>query len=164
MVETTCQPFLEDHNSCQLERRCRFLLATLVTKSFTFIWLLWRDNFAEHLLTNRSHKPDTPTKFLACYFRRKLFLVSWRISILEVVEIFGNPEIIHYTHPAFQFFQVLDQFEHDGWWLFPHPSGLPKRCTWKHPSSTIERNCCCWSIKPKCGRCYTNTNICVCAS
>ncbi len=25
-------------------------------------WLLWRDNFAEHLLINRSHKPDTPTK------------------------------------------------------------------------------------------------------
>jgi hypothetical protein len=29
-------------------------------------------------------------------------LVSRRISILEVMEIFGNPEIIHYTHPAFQ--------------------------------------------------------------
>jgi hypothetical protein len=37
-----------------------------------------------------------------------------RISILEVVEIFGNPEIIHYTHPAFQSFQVSDQLEHDG--------------------------------------------------
>ncbi len=36
-------------------------------------WLLWKDKFAEHLLTNRSHKPDTPTKFLACYFCRELF-------------------------------------------------------------------------------------------
>jgi hypothetical protein len=43
-----------------------------------------------------------------------LFLVSRRISILEVVEIFENPEIIHYTHPAFQSFQVLDRLEHDG--------------------------------------------------
>ncbi len=72
--ETTCWPALKDHDSRQPERKRRFLLATLVTKSFTFcFWLLWRDNFAKHLLINRSHEPDTPTKFLACYFRRELF-------------------------------------------------------------------------------------------
>ncbi len=114
MVETACQPDLEDHGSRRLERKRRFLLATPVAKSygsrrlerkrcfslatpiaksFTFIWLLWRDNFAEQqkvasqnvsyvscflLLINRSHEPDTPTKFLACYFRRELLLVSRR--------------------------------------------------------------------------------------
>ncbi len=33
---------------------------TLVTKAchLPFVWLLWRDNFAEHLLINRSHEPD----------------------------------------------------------------------------------------------------------
>ncbi len=60
-------------------------------------WLLWRDDFAKHLLTNRKLRARTSPTFLASYFRCELFLVSWCISILEVVEIFGNPKIIHYT-------------------------------------------------------------------
>ncbi len=47
--------------------------------SFTFVCMLWRDNFAEHLLINRSHEPDTSTKFLACYFRRELF---WSLNAI----------------------------------------------------------------------------------
>ncbi len=38
VVETTFQPVLEDHNSRRLERKRRFLLATLVTKSFAFVF------------------------------------------------------------------------------------------------------------------------------
>ncbi len=38
VVETTCQPVLEDHDSRRLERKLRFLLATLVTKSFAFVF------------------------------------------------------------------------------------------------------------------------------
>jgi hypothetical protein len=38
VVETTCQPVLEDHNSCWLECKRHFLLATLVTKSFAFVF------------------------------------------------------------------------------------------------------------------------------
>jgi hypothetical protein len=37
MVETTCQPILEDHDSCWLEPKCCFLLATPVAKSFAFV-------------------------------------------------------------------------------------------------------------------------------
>ncbi len=38
VVETTCQPVLEDHDSFWLECKRRFLLATLVTKSFAFLF------------------------------------------------------------------------------------------------------------------------------
>ena len=73
VVETTCQPVLEDHGSRWLECKHCFLLATPVAKSFTFAWLLWKDKFAEHFLINRSHEPDMPTNFFACYFRCELF-------------------------------------------------------------------------------------------
>ena len=81
VVETTCQPVLEDHGSRWLERKHRFLLATPVAKSFAFVWLLWKGKLAKHLLINRSHEPDTPTKFLPCYFHCKLCLVSQRILL-----------------------------------------------------------------------------------
>ncbi len=91
VVETTCQPILKDHGSCWLECKRCFLLATPVAKSFAFVWLLWKDKLAEHLLINRKLQARTsPTflifyfhqevasqtrlwKFLACYFRCKLF-------------------------------------------------------------------------------------------
>ncbi len=151
MVETACQPVLDDHGSCwleckhcfllaspvaksggcRLERKHRFSLATPVAKSFTFVWLLWRDNFAEQqkvtsrnvsyvscflLLINRNHEPDTPTKFLACYFRCELFLVSRR-----------NLRGISFDNFANFFFFGLSQLENGGWWLL---TGLLKRCTW----------------------------------
>ncbi len=56
VVETACQPVLEDHDSRRLERKHRFLLATLVKKSFTFVWLLWRDNFAKHLFNQQKSR------------------------------------------------------------------------------------------------------------
>jgi hypothetical protein len=42
-------------------------------------WLLWRDNFAKHLSTNRSHEPDMPTK-VSCLLlpSRALFDLSTR--------------------------------------------------------------------------------------
>ncbi len=86
--------------SRRLERKHCFSLATPIAKLFTFVWLLWKDKFAKHLLINRklqartsptflvflllinrSHKPDTPTKFLVCYFCCKPFLVSLRILL-----------------------------------------------------------------------------------
>ena len=111
VVETTCQPVLEDHDSRWLERKRCFSFATLVTKSFTFVFdcsgkinlpsnrkLRARTSptfFCFLLLINRSHEPDTPTKFLACYFCRvrvgvNCQLPHWinhhptRRSILEV--------------------------------------------------------------------------------
>ncbi len=57
MVETTCQPLLEDHSSRWLECKHCFLLATPVTKSFAFrFWLLWKDKFAEHHIFNQRCK------------------------------------------------------------------------------------------------------------
>ncbi len=91
VVETNCQPVLEDHGSRRLEHKRCFLLATPVAKSFAFIWLLWKDKLTEHLLINRkSWARMSPKflifyfyqevvsqtrlrKFLACYFRRELF-------------------------------------------------------------------------------------------
>ncbi len=141
-VETACQPVLEDHSSCRLECKRRFSLATLIRKSFTFVFdcsgeiflpsifsstevmsqtrllkflvcyfhseLFWSLNASSLvpllcnfvnwesmgkqqkvasqnvsyvscflLLINRSHEPDTPTKFLACYFRRVRVGINW---------------------------------------------------------------------------------------
>ncbi len=91
VVETTCHSVLKDHGSCRLECKHCFSLATPVAKSFAFVWLLWKDKFAEHLLINRNLQARTspmflifyfhqevasPTrlwKFLACYLCRKLF-------------------------------------------------------------------------------------------
>ena len=79
--ETTCRPTLEDHDSRQPERKRRFLLAYSRHEgsSFAFhFWLLWRDNFAEHLLINSSHEPDTPTKVSCLLLPLWALLISWR--------------------------------------------------------------------------------------
>ncbi len=44
MVETTCQPVLEDHGSHRLERKRHFLLATPITKSFAFVLVALEKN------------------------------------------------------------------------------------------------------------------------
>jgi hypothetical protein len=63
MVETTCQPVLEDHSSRRLEHKHHFLLAIFVAKSFTFVFDCSGETILpKHFLINRSHKPDTPTK------------------------------------------------------------------------------------------------------
>ncbi len=77
VVETTCQPVLQDHGSCWLECKRRFLLATPVAKSFAFVWLLWKDKLAKHLLVNRSHEPDTPTKVSCLLLPPQALLISW---------------------------------------------------------------------------------------
>ncbi len=46
-------------------------------------WLLWRNNFAEHLFINRSHEPDTPTK-VSC-----LLLPSWALLISRRILLVG---------------------------------------------------------------------------
>ncbi len=72
MVETTCQLVLEDHGSCWLERKRCFSLATPVAKSFAFVWLLWKDKLAEHLLINRKLQARTSPTFLIFYFHQEV--------------------------------------------------------------------------------------------
>ncbi len=83
VVETTCQPILEDHGSRPLECKHPFLLATPVAKSFAFVWLLWKDKLAKHRLINKSHESDTPTK-VSC-----LLLLSWALLISQRVLLFS---------------------------------------------------------------------------
>ncbi len=56
-------------------------------------WLLWRDNFAKHLLINRSHKPDMPTKvsYLLLPLRAS-FLISWRALLVGAILLIGSPQ------------------------------------------------------------------------
>ncbi len=110
VVETTCQPILKDHGSHRLERKRRFSLATPIAKSFTFVWLLWKDKLAKHLLISRKLQARTsPTflifyfhqevasqtclrKFLACYFRRELFW-SLHVSCFLVLSSFQLAQV-----------------------------------------------------------------------
>ena len=102
-LQASCPPQQRDSSSTssigdskdsghQLERKRHFLLVTPIAKPFTFVFdcsgkINLPSNrksqartsptfFCFLLLINRSHEPDTPTKFLACYFRREPFLVS----------------------------------------------------------------------------------------
>ncbi len=92
MVETACQPVLKDHGSCWLECKHRFLLATPILKSFTLVWLLWRDNFAEYLLINRSHKPYTPTKISCLLLPSRAILISQRVLLVGAILLIGGPQ------------------------------------------------------------------------
>jgi hypothetical protein len=53
--------------------------------------LLWRDNFAEHLLINRSHEPDTPTKVSCLLLLSQALLISWRALLVGAILLIGCP-------------------------------------------------------------------------
>jgi hypothetical protein len=53
--------------------------------------LLWRDNFAEHLLINRSHKPDMPTKVSCLLLPSQALLISRRALLVGAVLLIGSP-------------------------------------------------------------------------
>ncbi len=83
MVESSCQPVLKDHNSRWLECKRQFLLATLIAKSFTFVF----DCSGEIILPSIFWSTEVTSqtcllKFPACYFPRELFFWSLDASLL----------------------------------------------------------------------------------
>jgi hypothetical protein len=69
--------------------------------------LLWRDNFAKHLLINRSQKPDTPTNVSCLLLPLQALLISQRALLLGAILLIGSPQskysrseyfILHRTH------------------------------------------------------------------
>jgi hypothetical protein len=82
VVANACQPVLEDHDSCRLERKHRFSLATLVTKSFIFVRLLWRGNFAKHLLNQQKSQARHSYK-VSCLLLPSRAFSFWSLDAAE---------------------------------------------------------------------------------
>jgi hypothetical protein len=88
VVETTCQPVLEDHDSRRPERKRRFLLATLVTKPFAFVFDCSGEIILPRIFINRSHEPDTPTKVYCLLLPSRALLISRCVLLVGAIFVY----------------------------------------------------------------------------